>query len=61
MTRRRPFGRCPHCGRTVWLDPLHPRPHLVTGLAVHQRCYRLLTTPNHPASGAPAAALTATF
>jgi len=26
----------------------NPRPHLVTGLAVHQRCYRLLTAPNHP-------------
>lgn len=59
MNRRRSFGRCPHCGRTVWTEPLCPRPHLVNGLAVHQHCYRLLTAPHapEPAPGTPTAAL----
>lgn len=59
MNGRRSYGRCPHCGRTVWPEPLCPRPRSVTGVVVHRRCYRLITAPpaTTPAAGIPAAAL----
>jgi hypothetical protein len=43
MSRRRSCGRCPHCGRTVWLESLCQRLRTVDGIPVHARCYRRLS------------------
>jgi hypothetical protein len=45
VSRRRSFGRCPHCSRTMWRDALCGRPRSINGVAVHPRCDRLLTVP----------------
>ena len=50
MSRRRSFGRCPHCDRTAWLDGLCDRLRSINGVAVHPRCYRLLTAPQDASS-----------
>jgi hypothetical protein len=58
VSRRRSFGRCPHCVRTVWLDAMCGRPRSINAVAVHPRCYRLLTVPQdtQPTTGAAAPA-----